>query len=647
VRAAARAQEEAAVRAAAVVAPLPQKKENSFDEARRGRTTVELFTERQSSKEQPSHPLPQFSAKNGMSHRQTGSDAIEVPAMPKSATADAVLRGGNAGRQLGVPGAAWSKPAAAPCSPQTASHEAETELDSSKTPRTVRRASDSGPPRAWAQVVARWAKGGTENDADEADKKRAKLDNVGEGATPKLCSSLGSAKAPEFVPISMQQQSLEESALQPLMKQRHKVGKQSATRGTYQSLSGGAHAEYQGQGDSNDSFGELITTVMVTGLPLDSTAETFTMQLDSWGLMGTYDFVYVPLDVQNQANAGCAFVNFIDSCFVVLFCWIYQECQIPGTVTPAEVQGLEANRAHWEQYATHSEEEQEPASKPVILQSPQPSQWSVNTVNAMLSPQFREHFRKTKLCVFNRKNRCEMGASCPFAHSNQELLPAPDLAKTKLCCNFFRGRCFDTRCKFAHGLKELRSVWVPYSPGVWYFGSSDEDGASGNASYRPIDNSEMQMDGGAVVGYPIMEEHLNCFMNGGEVPMLGELPPFTQDMDFSSPVDEAPSESLSGSTAPFSRNVSDQQQQLSVYNHLLVGSSLPVACEPLHMAQEPPVRSGPVAIVGDGIALRVRGTFMEAMQLKCDLQETRARSWSDGDLQAFRNAMEETGVLQS
>jgi len=489
--------------------------------------------------------------------------------------------------------------------------------------------------------VASWAKGDKDNNADEADKK-ARQDKLEEGVTPKLCSSLGSAEAPEFVPFSMQQQSLEESALQPLMKQRHKkANKQSATRGIHQPLSG-AEADYQGQGDYNDSFGELVTTVMVAGLPLDSTTETFTMQLDSWGLIGTYDFVYVPLDAQNQATAGCAFVNFIDSCFVVLFCWIYQECQLQGAVTPAEVQGLEANRAHWEQYVTESGEDS--VSKPVILQSPQPSQWSVNTVNAMLSPQFREHFRKTKLCVFNRKNRCEMGAGCPFAHSSRELLPAPDLAKTKLCCNYFRGRCFDTRCKFAHGSKELRSVWVPYSPGVWYFGSSDEDGTNGgNASYGPMDSSEMQMDGGAVVGYPIMEQHLNCFMNGGEVTMLGELPPFTQDMDSSSPVDEVPSDS---STSQFSRNVSDQQQQQSAYNHLLVGSSLAVACEPPHMAQEPLVRLGPGAIVGDGIALRVRGTFMEAMQLKCDFQEVRARSWSEGDLPAFRNAMEESGVLQ-
>jgi len=548
-----------------------------------------------------------------------------------------------------VSGTAWSKPVAGPSPPQTAPTEPEAESGSAAAPRMLRRPGDGGPPRAWSQVVARWAKGDKENDPDEAD-KIAKQDRTEEGMTPKLCSSLGSAEAPEFVPFSMQQQSLEDSTLQPLMKQRHKkAGKQSSTRGMHQSLSGGADADYQGQGDYNDSFGELVTTVMVTGMPLDSTPETFTMQLDSWGLMGTYDFVYVPLDAQKQTNAGCAFVNFIDSAFVVLFCWIYQECQLPGTVTPAEVQGLEANRVHWEQYAGSTDEEQEPNAKPVILPSPQPSQWSVNTVNAMLSPQFREHFRKTKLCVFNRKNRCEMGARCPFAHSSRELLPAPDLAKTKLCCNFFRGRCCDTRCKFAHGSKELRSVWVPYSPGVWYFGSSDEDSTNGggNASYVPMDDSAIQMDGGAVVGYPIMEQHLNCFMNGGEVPMLGALPPFThEDMDSSSPLDEAPSECLSASNSQFSRNVSEQQQQPPAYTHLHVGSGLPVACELPHMAQEPLVRLGPGAVVGDGIALRVRGTFMEAMQLKCDLQETRARSWSDGDLQAFLNAMEETGVLQ-
>ena len=32
------------------------------------------------------------------------------------------------------------------------------------------------------------------------------------------------------------------------------------------------------------------------------------------------------------------------------------------------------------------------------------------------------------------------GADCPFAHSEEELLPMPDLAKTKMCYNYFRRR---------------------------------------------------------------------------------------------------------------------------------------------------------------------------------------------------------------
>ena len=30
------------------------------------------------------------------------------------------------------------------------------------------------------------------------------------------------------------------------------------------------------------------------------------------------------------------------------------------------------------------------------------------------------------------------GADCPFAHTEEELLPMPDLAKTKMCYNYFR-----------------------------------------------------------------------------------------------------------------------------------------------------------------------------------------------------------------
>merc|ERR1719469_1343902 len=42
----------------------------------------------------------------------------------------------------------------------------------------------------------------------------------------------------------------------------------------------------------------------------------------------------------------------------------------------------------------------------------------------------------------------------------------PDLTKTKLCLNFFRKKCQDPNCKFAHGHDELRSTQGLYKTGL-------------------------------------------------------------------------------------------------------------------------------------------------------------------------------------
>ncbi|KAF8820904.1 hypothetical protein IE077_000386 [Cardiosporidium cionae] len=70
-----------------------------------------------------------------------------------------------------------------------------------------------------------------------------------------------------------------------------------------------------------------------------------------------------------------------------------------------------------------------------------------------------EYFFKTKVCPRLKSNgTCRRGSNCPFAHSEEELRPLPDLQKTKLCSNFILSRkCIagDT-CTFAHGEHELR-----------------------------------------------------------------------------------------------------------------------------------------------------------------------------------------------
>mmetsp|Transcript_39478 Transcript_39478/g.84156 ORF Transcript_39478/g.84156 Transcript_39478/m.84156 type:complete len:424 (+) Transcript_39478:679-1950(+) len=354
-------------------------------------------------------------------------------------------------------------------------------------------------------------------------------------------------------------------------------------------------------------FGEMVTSITVSGVPPESCPESFMTQLDSWGLGGTYDFFIMPTDKQTGVNCGYALINFIDPAFVLLFCWIYQGCQFQGTVAPAEVQGCEANSAYWSTAEDFD-------SQPVVLINPVPSQWSVNTVNTMLSPQFREQFRKTKLCVFHKKNRCELGSDCPFAHSQDELQPAPDLAKTKLCYNFFRGRCTEPRCKFAHGSMELRSVWVPYSPGIWFFGGAKED-----------DDDFQGLPAGAVLGYPGVEDMQGYLTS----PLMMQMQEGM--MQDGSSVDGERSESASAATftGSFSRSISDQ----------FLGSA------PMAQADEKMMRATttPIPVFQEGVALRVRGTFMEAMKIRDEepLALSRQRSWSDGDLPAFRDAMDD------
>lgn len=73
-------------------------------------------------------------------------------------------------------------------------------------------------------------------------------------------------------------------------------------------------------------------------------------------------------------------------------------------------------------------------------------------------PPFATQLRKTRLCVYNMRNQCQMGAKCAFAHATDELLSPPDLRKTRLCRWHSNGGCQDADCGFAHGQAELRAT---------------------------------------------------------------------------------------------------------------------------------------------------------------------------------------------
>ncbi|EZG86314.1 zinc finger protein [Gregarina niphandrodes] len=66
---------------------------------------------------------------------------------------------------------------------------------------------------------------------------------------------------------------------------------------------------------------------------------------------------------------------------------------------------------------------------------------------------------KTKQCKFWLEGRCTRGESCTYAHTDQELRPAPNLKKTKMCARWRQGQCAlrADECSYAHGVEDLRA----------------------------------------------------------------------------------------------------------------------------------------------------------------------------------------------
>eukprot|EP00931_Biecheleriopsis_adriatica_P022267 TRINITY_DN14355_c0_g2_i1.p1 TRINITY_DN14355_c0_g2~~TRINITY_DN14355_c0_g2_i1.p1 ORF type:complete len:222 (-),score=38.24 TRINITY_DN14355_c0_g2_i1:8-673(-) len=61
--------------------------------------------------------------------------------------------------------------------------------------------------------------------------------------------------------------------------------------------------------------------------------------------------------------------------------------------------------------------------------------------------------RNTRLCSFFLAGKCKYNDQCAFAHDTDDLLEKPNLAKTKICYKWQRGRCGRSaaECRFAHG----------------------------------------------------------------------------------------------------------------------------------------------------------------------------------------------------
>jgi len=79
------------------------------------------------------------------------------------------------------------------------------------------------------------------------------------------------------------------------------------------------------------------------------------------------------------------------------------------------------------------------------------------TAGSVTTTRIKAMCKKTQMCRFFAKDACARGMDCHFAHGVEELMPAPDFRRTKICRQLrMTGRCMDDRCKFAHTKEELR-----------------------------------------------------------------------------------------------------------------------------------------------------------------------------------------------
>lgn len=92
------------------------------------------------------------------------------------------------------------------------------------------------------------------------------------------------------------------------------------------------------------------TTAMLRNIPNKYTQENLMEEIDGHGFVGTYDFLYLPMDVSNNANVGYAFVNFLTPADYTKFSQHFEGYHFKrggskkiAAVSSATVQGLKLN----------------------------------------------------------------------------------------------------------------------------------------------------------------------------------------------------------------------------------------------------------------------------------------------------------------
>lgn len=117
-----------------------------------------------------------------------------------------------------------------------------------------------------------------------------------------------------------------------------------------------------------------VYTVMMRNLPNKVTQQQLLSEVNEAGFVYTYDFVYLPIDPDSNANRGYSFINFTSPGMALIFKMHFEGHKFANfhshkvvSVVPATLQGFEANYAH---YSSAYVKYRDPAARPLFLREP-------------------------------------------------------------------------------------------------------------------------------------------------------------------------------------------------------------------------------------------------------------------------------------
>mmetsp|Transcript_33999 Transcript_33999/g.54267 ORF Transcript_33999/g.54267 Transcript_33999/m.54267 type:complete len:203 (+) Transcript_33999:64-672(+) len=131
-----------------------------------------------------------------------------------------------------------------------------------------------------------------------------------------------------------------------------------------------------GADNGEDSKAEAVweentQTVMMRNLPNKYSQRMLIDEIEDAGFSETYDFLYLPVDPESNANRGYAFLNFIEASNAKKFRDHYEGTQMKRfnstkvvSVKPATLQGFDANYAY---YSRKRVNHGDPDSRPIFL----------------------------------------------------------------------------------------------------------------------------------------------------------------------------------------------------------------------------------------------------------------------------------------